>query len=53
MVSLSENCNKSEEEELGDWREIGSEDRDIAKMQLLPREVHGELNEYERKEQWL
>ena len=36
--------------ELGDWRENGSKYRDATKMQLPPREVHGEL---EREEQRL
>ena len=43
----------SQEEELRDWRENGSEDRDAVKMQLPTREVCGKLDEYEREEQWL
>ena len=39
--------------QLGDWRENGSEDRDATKTQLLPREVCGELDEYEREDQRL
>jgi len=34
------------EEELGDWRENGTEDGDAAKMQLPSHEVGGKLDEY-------
>ena len=39
--------------ELGDWCNNRSEDRDEAKTELPPHEVHGKLDEYEREEQWL
>ena len=37
---------RARKKKLGDWRKNRSENR--AKMHPLPREVHGEIDEYER-----
>ena len=47
---MAENCNESEEERAG--RLVRNrKQRQQAKMQLLPCEVHGKISEYKREEQ--
>ena len=49
MVSLSKIVTRARKKELGDWHKSVSKERDEAKMQLAPREVHDKVHEYDRE----
>ena len=53
MVSLSENCDESEEGRARRLAQNRSKDRDTVQTQLPPCEVRCELDEYEGEEQQL